>query len=114
MIPDDKLAKIVSDILDKTIARKIPWEENDGPFGAFYSFPLPNAEVKVSYVTPVAEPDNISIEFNRKDGRTVGQVKAFEDDELWPIAKRLYDEIDRIVSRWDEVLEDVQKYLAKK
>jgi len=115
MIPREKLENIIFELLDKTKANKIPWEEREDEFRRdHYRVLLPNAEIKLYFASPETEPDFVSFLFNRQDGKTVGSLQVNEGDDLWPTAKSLYEEVDRIVTRWDEVLDDVEKYLATK
>lgn len=109
MAPTEKFEKILHGLLEKTKKNKIAWKIT-GPKDIFM-VSFPNSKIKMSWQSPETEPDYIQFEFLGTDGARALSFAVAEGDELWPIAQELFSEVERIVTGWDKVLEDVEKHL---
>jgi hypothetical protein len=136
MIPTDKFLEIARGLLEKTKQEKAKWtaklpleqlaatstamiklpstaRKDIGPpqFGE-YVLKLPNSMLELEFVSPSTEPDRIILRFRNSTGLEVGRWEVEEESPDWSLAAELYDQVERCVTGWDKVLQDVEVFLA--
>ena len=124
MIPDKRLRQIATALATKTKTGQVKWTTREFlPQVTSYQVVLPGARVVVTYTTPRAEPDFITLDLQNPSKVSVGSwtaVKPDEQDELnatseldeWQILYALFAEAHRVVTGWDKVVSDIETALA--
>jgi hypothetical protein len=119
MIKDDKLRQIAKDLLAKSKTEKVKWEKVQPqemglePWSDAQAFKvsLPQSSIVLRYVSPQSEPDYFLLSLRNSQGETVVKWTVEEGAEDWQLVGDLYSEANRLVTGWDKVLADVEKYL---
>jgi hypothetical protein len=110
MIPKDKFPEIARGLLEKTRQRKAAWEENTSSRGG-HVLKLKDSIIWINYFSPPTEPDYIMLVFMNKEGRDVGSWTVTEGEDHWDLVSELYGQIEKTITGWDRVLEDIEAFL---
>ena len=110
MIPESKFVEIAEGLLRKTKQGKLKWEQHPNDS---YVARLPRSTVvikMVSSVTSVTSPTYVLLEIRGPNGQSAGVWRVFEGEVNWQIPAELYGEIERGITGWDKVLEDIVRH----
>ncbi len=109
---EEKLRELVEGLWKKTRAREVNWkrvvETTTLPARPGCVVELPQSKVIVEFFSPPTQADFIRVQFARKDGGVVAEWLAEEETPDWELALSLFKEATRSVTRWDEILQDVE------
>jgi hypothetical protein len=115
MITDDDLRAIALKLLTRSRLREVEWKMDYEAMagGDFLEVHLPKSIIRLMFRSPRTEPDFVLLQLCNEKGNWVAQLKAEEGDEDWKLLRELYDQANRYVTGWDEVLGDVQQALQQ-
>src|SRR5947209_1192350 len=112
MIPDAKAPEIIQGLLRKTRQGRVEWRQVKNSVCQF-SVKLPHSAIFLNYETPQAAPDYVELRLCRPDNTPAAVWLINEGDELWPPAFELFMQVQKGVTGWDKVLEDVENLIAE-
>lgn len=115
MIPEKKFLDIAKGLMDKTKKRSVDWKMDSAygtPPGSSYVVSLPRSSVKISYLSPSAEPDKVRLTLLSPQGETAGYWDFLEGDKDWDFAQALFWEVQSFVAGSNKVLEDVERFIS--
>ncbi|MEX2187346.1 MAG: hypothetical protein WD875_11145 [Pirellulales bacterium] len=106
MIPQEKIREICERLLAKSRTNRVNWlQYGENGYGVRFSA----GGIEIGFYSPPTEPDEIRVSVTNPDGRTVGQwLVSQDDDEQWPLFWGLYQDAERCVSGWDQVLNGIE------
>jgi hypothetical protein len=120
MIPDRKLREIAMKLWEKSRANEVEWKREilPGPHsdletGEYLSVDFPKSQIRVLYRAPQTGPDFVAMQLRSQNGVTFSELKAEEGETDWELLQGLYAEALRAATKWDEVLSDVERAIAK-
>jgi hypothetical protein len=113
MIPVERARLTAKKLLEKTRADQVKWEKDSGQrFGASFVMAFPKSSIRLTFISPTAEPDTITLYFFDENGSSVGSWSVEEGSEPdWQLLNDLLAEANRSATGWDKVLEDVERAL---
>jgi hypothetical protein len=115
MIPDNKVSDLAQRLLEKSREGRVTWQHiPHGMRPTTCRVSMPEAVIELERV-PTPDEDAVRLRVRRDDGLTVGVVASDDlntDPETRDILSALYTEAERRVTRWDEVLANVEKRLS--
>jgi hypothetical protein len=118
MIPIEKLRHLAGELLRKTQANEANWNYVGGAdfYGApqDYILKLPKSVVGLKSRFSRTTPDVIRMSLYSAAGEEVGNWAVEEGENDWDLLKGLYDEVDRTVRGWGEVLADIEQAVQSK
>ena len=109
MIPESKFVEIAKGLFRKTRQGKVRWEQYSN---GSYIARLPGSAVIVRQYTSASSPTYISLDVRGPSGTSVGLWQVFEGEDNWQHAAELHSEIERGMTGWDKVLEDIERFIA--
>jgi hypothetical protein len=122
MIPIERCHDIVKKLIARSQQNQVDWIVKTTPGRRIYETRFANSAVRIEYSSPKAEADYITIEFtdpNRSNSGVVWRVISSnpEDEDAvawaqWRDANSLFTEANRIATKWDIVLNDIEESLG--
>lgn len=129
MISDQEFLEIVQGLYQKTVKENLKWQATPvSPLSAIaqaagrglnemekdaYCIQIPQAAVILHYGNPRSEPDFIVFTLSRNlAGPILATRKVYEGDLGWEQLSNLYALIKRRAMGWDDVFQNVRKYLG--
>src|SRR5207253_11293741 len=79
-----------------------------------YRCEFPQSIVSLEYIRPEVEANFIDLEIKNKSGEAVGFLRATQGQRDWAQLGSLLAEVERQVTQWDKVLEDLESQLGLK
>ncbi|HYT87937.1 MAG TPA: hypothetical protein VEL76_04400 [Gemmataceae bacterium] len=107
MTTESNFLEIAKGLLQKTRQQKAPWTDAGGHFLLL----LKNARITLSYQSPVAEPDFITVTFSNKEGKVAATWTVHEEDPGWELVNELHEEVRRRAAGWEKVLADIEDFI---
>lgn len=111
---DDKVREIAQKLLEKSRARQVNWRKRGVFAGAgknLYEVALPTATVAVGFRTPPTDPDEYLLRIDSR-GQNVKLLKVSDEGSRdWLLLSALYNEAERRVTGWDDVVREIEDAL---
>jgi hypothetical protein len=115
MIPDDKMRELMDALKERTKTKAIKWRQLRYPEADMaYQCEFPQSTVCLEYVRPEVEANFITLQIRNKLGETVGLLRANQGQKDWAQLGSFLAEVERQVTQWDKVLEDLESQLGLK
>jgi hypothetical protein len=113
VIPTEKVCELGKRLLEKSRGGHVTWEYSQTRHNSIEKFriSMPEAVIELERV-PTPEGDDVRLYVRRDDGMMVGMITAEDGKEVFELLADLYAEAERRVTRWDQILERVEKRLA--
>jgi hypothetical protein len=104
-----KFRQITPGLIQKTANGEAAWKS----IGDTFQLDLPKSRVDLSFKSPDAEPDFLSLSlFNKENGKKAGEWIVYEGDESWDLILNLYSLVHKRVTGWDKVFQDVESFIS--
>ncbi|MBI1918924.1 MAG: hypothetical protein HYS12_29900 [Planctomycetes bacterium] len=114
MTPNAKLRDIATKLLQRTQLNEVEWKRSflEGDEEVLHVV-FPKSQIRLLFRSPATEPDFVVMEVWNERKALIAHLKAEEGDDDWELLSGLYSEALRSATKWDEVLSDVERAIAK-